>query len=159
MLLWPSLSPSSSGCAAQNRSPSNCARASVTISLIASAAVSGSQGTDRSGTWRDCSIFALIRRNAGRADQPAPSIDLAPEKSAGVREGPHIGLVAEPAQAFIDAGLGDDPIHGHVQLGADVVGRAGRRQDADPAVDAEARHGMPSSSRVGTFASAAARRG
>src|SRR6266446_674329 len=124
MLLWPSLIPSS-GCAGQNRSPSNCARASVTISLIASAAVSGSQGTDRSGTWRDCSIIASIRRNAGLADQPAPSIDLALEKSARVRECPHIGFVAEPAQALVDRRLGDDPIHRRVQLGADVVGRAG----------------------------------
>src|SRR5215475_7974469 len=64
-----------------------------------------------------------LRRNPGRPDQLAPRIDLALEKSAGGRECPDIGLIAEPAQALVHGRLGDDVVHRRVQLHADIVGR------------------------------------
>jgi hypothetical protein len=37
-------------------------------------------------------VCALVRRNAGGADQLAPDIDLALEKSASIRERSDVGL-------------------------------------------------------------------
>ena len=48
-------------------------------------------------------------------------------------------LVAEIAQPLVDGGTGDDRVHGGIEPCANLVGRLGRREQADPAVQRDAR--------------------
>src|SRR4051794_1891817 len=72
MLLLPSSTSSSWGCAGQSRSPPKCSSASAMISSMAFAATAESQGKGRSGTCRGCPFM----RSSAHAD-PIASSDAA----------------------------------------------------------------------------------
>src|SRR3979490_3432540 len=70
---------------------------------------------------------ALFRRDAGRADQLAPGLDLATEESGRLRALSATALVSQDAPALLDIRRGDDLVHRRIEPALDLVARFCRR--------------------------------